>query len=876
MQSLTYREPQQNFPPSLASATPNLQKRTRKKSSLTLEQFCLAYAEQIKREQDKLRKLTEMSVTLQRRFRGLTLSDLCGRFGIRIETNGRWLDYDPDLDGEIHPINIVQPAIRANTSACLQSNAEINVEAANASAKMKKVAERWQKVASYLERFNWTEEDRLFIFDAIQKDGNILIHTFTQNKDGGTANQVSESASAIATYDCPFCNSKGKTEVPTGKELPDTDSGEMQCPECGNNAKGKIAKVKNYDLRETDTELKTIHHRLVPFFNFVIDSYGAKQKGIESAKWLEIHELIDRSEIETDYPQFEFPSPNNWSYQLQCDYALASGDFSRLNTSYTTFYTEYAEFDKFERSKVYLHEEAYSNWVSPTDYEFVNGQGEKTFAIKEGETIGEAQERQFGENFHGFMYVWIDDRLRDIPSPEAEEVNFRKCFSSVHWLRDSSGFHSSPNISIVTVQDDITLLNTFNHNIVARNAHIPVFYDSMVWAESDFSQEYIGTENSALLENRDLSRSIHTLPIPTPSPHLQQQLQFLFSIKDTITQVQPAMRGEAQSGETYGAQRQQLEQAYGLLTPALKSFAQAKVKITKQKFAICKKHWTVEQFQQAASMEGEIWTEEDVQEMCDADLESDLIMDYRSGSEMPESNLSREMKFNQGLQQLMGLLQAGAQVSPDIMLKILAKIDDNSDFDFDLSGLEVDELISQKRINEIYTLCEPFGDTTLEMIEMAKGEIVMENPETGEPVSKMDLITEQIFNSSTIRFSKYENLVQQAKSFTEKLRTEIGSEKPNYLAIEMITVVLGLLEQAIAEAEQEAMEKSPEYQAQQEQAAMMQQQLEEAKVQDEADKAAGLQEKAADHEADLEKMQLQHAQKLLEAENSKEEPAKKK
>lgn len=877
MQSaLTLREPVQNFPEqSTTRKTSRSRKKPRKVSDQNLEQFLTSFAEQIRREQDKLRKLTEMSMTLQRRFRGLTLSDLCGHYGIRIETQGRWLDYDPELDGEIHPINIVQPAIRSNTNACLQSHAEINVESANASAKMKKISERWQKVAAYLERFTWTEEDRAFMFDAIQKDGTILIQTTTETRDGdGKAlHSVKETGKAVINYQCEYCGASGTSAPETVSDtLPRT--GEIDCPECGNPAQGGTDIISSYELDETDADIKIIKHRLVPFLNFVIDSYGAKSKGIESAKWLELHELIDRSEIETEYPQFDFPSPNNWSYQLQCDYALASGDFSRLNTSYTSYYTEFAAFDKFERSKVYLHESAYSNWVCPEDYEFINGRGEKTFDIKQGETIGEAQERFYGENRHGFLFVWIDDRLRDIVHPDKEEINFRKCFTSVHWLRDSSGFHSSPNYSIVTIQDDITLLNTKNHNIVARNAHIPVYYDSLVWDESDMSQEYIGTEKSALLENRDIKNSVFQLPIPTPSPHLQNQLQFLFQVKDTITLVQPAMRGEQQKGETYGAQRQQLEQSYGLLTSALKSFAQAKVKNIKQKFEFCKKFWTLEQFQAAASMEGEDWTDDDVTEMCEADFESDLIVDYRQGSEMPESNLSREMKFNAGLQQVMGLVSAGAQLAPDIMNKILAKIDEFADFDFDLSGLEVDELVSQKRIFEIYALCAEFGDMPLEMIELAKSEIAAIDPETGEPITKLDDITEKIFSRSTIRFSKYENLEQQAKAFVERLRAEIGADRPNYLAIEMLTVVLGLLEQAAAEQRQEEMEKSPEYQAQMQAKAeaeqMMQQQLAAAAEADAAEQMAQEQSKQAAHDADLEKEQFKLASQLLLKQNEKE------
>jgi hypothetical protein len=656
-------------------------------------------------------------------------------------------------------------------------------------------------------------------------------------------------------------------------DTPEEGEHEITCPECGGQAMGIVKAMDGFELEESAGHSVKISREIVPFFNFVIDSYGAKSKGIDGAKWLQIHGLCDRAELEAEFPQFEFGSPEFWSYQPQCGFALASADWSYLNGSRNGS-NGYAEFDRFEERAIYLHEDSYRNYRSPSDFPFVNGRGEQTFNIKTGETIAEAQIRQFGKNLHGFKVVWINERLRDIPSAEKEIINFRDRFTSVHWLRDSSGFNSAPYWSIASVQDDITLYNTMDHNITAQNAVVPVYYDSLAFEEKDFSKSYVGTKNSALLDGKGLKDVITTLPAPTPSPHLANRLQFLWSIKDEISQVQPAMRGDAQKGETFAAQRQQLEQSYGLLTPVLKSFAQALVTEFRQQAKVIKDHWTLKDFQKVSSMYGEVWTDEDVQEMCEVDFDADLIIDYRQGSEMPQSNFSRELKFAQGLSQLMPLLQiAPNAVDADKFQKIIAKLDEYGDFDFDLTGLEVDELISQKRIIELTQISQQYEGLGLVEIEEAKTKIIGMD-EMGEPISALDTILEQIFNQSAIRFSKYENLEQQGKTFTEALKSEIGREKPNYLLIELLQTVLALVEEAINQMKTEAMQNSPEAQlaAEQERKLLEQQnaQIESAKTDEEskaqAAKEQQMAEKVAGHQMTMEQKDLDHQSKMAQIE----------
>lgn len=823
-------------------------------SQMEFEQWLYNWATYIQREQWKVRKLVEMSVTLHRRDRGLTLSDMCGRYGIRPSTEGYWLDYNQDLDGEIHPINIVTPAITTNTNACLQSNAEVEVKSANASALFKQIAMKWEKVSDYFERVDWDEVSRTFIFDAAQKDGTVLIDSVITEGEQTTVPRVGEGGIGLAVYACEPCGSQGivQTDAKPHAEpdaddiggMPDGDADDsafetmIDCPKCGEQAPAMVKRMDGHSLSEAAVPTKEICSEIVPFYNFTIDTYNAKIKGLKGAKWLQIQRLWDRMKVETKYPKLSFPGSALWSYPICCDYALANADWGFLNQQLRN--SGFSQFDMFEVREIYLHEEAYENYRAPSDFEFINGRGEKCFKIKAGQTIGEAQKAMYGEDQHGFKFIWNDQWLLDIVGPEMEEINFRERFTDIHWDRKSGSYLSSPNYSIVYIQDDITILNTMDHNIIARNSVIPVLYNSLVYDKGDFNQEYIGSKNALLLPEADMTKTAFSLPIPTPSPYLQNKIGFLWQVKDTVSQVTPAMRGEEQKGAPYAAQRQQLEQSYGSLTAVLKSFAQCKVETFRNKARLASKHWTLEQFQKVGQMFGEPWTEEDVAEMCDIDFDADLIVTYRQGSEMPSTMLTKELKFYGALQQLIPLITAnGVPLDQNAMQQIMKKIDENGEFDFDLTGLEINELIAQKRYIELATICKQYEDVTFDEIQQMQETVVSieppdpaamqaaidlaqaqpDDPEAvaqakqitqGTPITALDLMTERIFAESGIRFSKYEDLPAEGQFFTEMLRSEIGKTKPNEVLIMTLTALLGMLEQAIQQIQQETMANSPE------------------------------------------------------------------
>lgn len=806
---------------------------------IEFETYLYGWVMHIRAEQEYTRELAQAAVTMHVRSRGVTISDMVSGYGTRQETTGRWLQYDPNQDGEVHPINIVGPAITTNKNACLQSNAEIDVDSANASAKSKQIAMRWKRVAEYFERTGWTEGKRSLMFDDAQKGGTLQVEVYCKKSEKQIVPRLQEKERGIGAISCEAC---GYADLLNVEEFVEEGEVEMPCPKCNAPARAAVASEKALMLDEVEEDTYEICDRIVPFFNFAIDMYGAKIGGLETAGWLKTFWLRDLTYMQTHYPGLTFAGPGLWSYQARADWALSRGRFDYLNRQPRQVGWGWGH-ERYEEEAIYLTEDSYSSYRAPEDYEFVDANGNLTFKIKKGQSIAEAQQEMYGRNPGGFKFYWCEDRLLAIPSIDDEEANFRHKFSDLHWSRESGSYLSSPNYSIVYIQDDITLLNTLNHNIIARNAVNPLFFDSLVFEEGDFSNEFIGSKNAAMMPDFDIRKAVTSLPIPTPSPYLSQQMQWLWSIKDSVSQVTPAMRGEQDKGTPYAAQRQQLEQSYGNLTSVLKSFAQCKVSVFRNKARLAAAKWTNKQFQEVGSMFGEPWTDEDVEEMCSIDLDKDLIVSYRPGSEMPSTPLGKEMKFFGALAQLMPFVQAFPQlIGSDKLTQILQKIDEFGEFDFDLTGLETNELVAQKRYSALAEICAEYSKMSLEEVAAARANVKAEDPPPPEaiqqsiqlaqsapddpevqaqaqamvqptPITEFDLIAEDVFTKAQIQFSEYEDLEMQKGFFIEMLRGEIGKTQPNFMLIAILEELLGMMIEFLRGKQAEEMANNPEVQA---------------------------------------------------------------
>lgn len=864
--------------------------KNRRTSSNNPEEYFRLWHERLYRESLNMRRLCEMYVTIHRRFRGVTISDQFGYFGTRPETQGFWVDYNPDEDGEVHPINIVRPDIRANVAALLQVNVGIDVEPVNQEAKNRERAERIQMLVDFFERDTWSESERALIFDGVQKEGTNLLEVFL-DPDACSEQTIAtprQSSSQIAKFRCEGCGINGRKEI-SEEEAEMYDQPSIECPECGGPASSIVETLTNYGLEETSRKTAEIAHKVHSGFNFVIDRKGARRKGIQSARYLQTMELVERAELEAEYPQFAFEAPFEWSYQLRCQYALANADWSTLYSHWSPT-MESTEWDQFEKRRIFLHESAYQNYVSPVDWEFVGGDGKVKLDIKRGETWKEAIARRYGKNCRGLCLVFVNERLIDFEVPPDAEPNFRKRFSDIHFLRDSGSYHSTPNWDSVQIQDDITLFNTLKTETTARNSVEPVWFNSEIFDINDFGREYIPSKDGALdPDTGDIQKQVFKPPVAKSADSIDEHLQFLLAIRREVSGVQPALLGEAQPNQPYAAQRQQLEQSFGLLTSASKSYAQMKVESTKQKIVVAFESWTLEQFQAVASRNGETWNEEDVAELVSTDLNRDVVIDYVPGTEVPQGNLTKELKFWNGIREALPLIQTALQagtLDPDAIGQILKRIDEFADFDFDLSGKETTDAVAQKRYSQLAVACEEYRGLARRDIEQLKQEIVSAEPvvdpmtseaaidEAGQPamntITAFDLLAEEIMFAADIFISPFEDAASQLAYFVPEIMRETAKPQPNYLLIEMMQILCNQFTQAAAEAQSAAMANDPALQAEKEgQEAERTQKTEEADSKRQAD-SESLDKK---HEQAVELKMIEEAAKENEREFTREQAA---
>lgn len=754
------------------------------------------HADHIRWTQTRGYTLVQQWIMVNRRFRGVTLSDQIGGFtqDPQLAPLGVWADpvFDDPDQPDVHPVNIVRPNIRANTNSCLQSNPAINVKPGKKSAELTRLANMAQLIIDHKRREAWRETSRARLFDAVQKNSAQFVETYYETNMCGIKTQVPHVPEGSAFEErSPEPQEETRAHEaaePAGQILQEAHTEDVQTdPE----------EVEEAFEGYRTTEVGDVMTRQHSAFETVVDLIGGAADGLNTATWVQIHKLTPRAQVEADYPQFSFGAPREWCYALKCQHALMTNEWDVMFMARMTRSdaSGFKDFELFEKREIFLHEDAYRNYRFPQDFEFVDGSGRTKFKARKGQTIAEAQKECWGRNYYGFRFVWIDDKLVDIVHPEDQPVNFRDCLTVTHWLPVSGCFWSVPHWDIVQFNDDLTNENTFwvEHN--GSNVHSTVLFDSEKFDRQDFAYTHVGTKNGGLGTGQKMEDVAYVLPQSDISQGILAHIQWIMEAKDQISMVQPAQRGDMQKGETYGAQRQQLEQAFGMLTACVKSHAECLVDWAKHQLKLVQSRWTLEQFEAVASRFGEVWDESDVEEFAEMDIDHDLVIDYEPGSEMPESNFAKELKFFNMLPQLMGFLQLGMIPMPAAM-ELIRTIASYGDLDIDLTGLDTEEAIAQKRFHRISELCQksPF-ETDWGTIHAMEGEIIVPevpeqiDPMTGQPVpgsgqpavTALDRIVEELLVAAEAMPNRLDDANIQIAFHTRRLKEELASPRTNYL-----------------------------------------------------------------------------------------------
>jgi hypothetical protein len=213
------------------------------------------------------------------------------------------------------------------------------------------------------------------------------------------------------------------------------------------------------------------------------------------------------------------------------------------------------------------------------------------------------------------------------------------------------------------------------------------------------------------------------------------------------------------------------------LTPFSTSKAHAKVRWAMQQLRLAQQYWTEEDFLFLLKMNSE-WTEEHIESFMESDIESDFIISYRAGSEVPTSLLEREMKLRQFLGDVLQIAQVNpAILTPQTISSVLTRMQEYSNLDLDVLNSTDEIVLADKRFAIIK--------------QMTEGIPVPSNP------NPMILDKASASITSFIGLLPYvrENHDLHVAYWTDRIRQENTQDHPNYFRISCYDKMIYLHEQ---------------------------------------------------------------------------------
>lgn len=709
-------------------------------------------------------------VTLIRRHRGSSLSDAIGLFNGR----GKWVDVNAS---NIRVLNIVEPAVRANTSTMTQAN--VALEFTPATSAMKGAASVAEAIIQFLEQRDWTESLEYRIADLTQLSSAAFLHSEHAKDDCADAQTMrvpdvlDSSIVGQGEYACASCGQSGTFDAsdlkhliddapePTSPETPTPANMEptFYCPECGGETEilemPESTDVQSLSFSEMNAgDSKTT---VVSPFEIRMAERGTEGGNLAGGNFFEHHFLMNRAELEELAPHLKLGTPSQPSYSLRWQHALQNGLKTALETWTDVKQGEKPD-DLFEVRIIYLKPSRYRQYVAPSEYNLRDSETNETiWNIQPGETIAEAVQRVEGLRVEGLggqesqsQQPYTED-AQTLDSPDTRHpkgicfwmvdkqivkpphfADFTKEWAIVQFTPDAYSAWARAFTAILSIQSDVNDLNTIMMMHLEKNAISNVVVDTDQFDFEDFEQDFVPTKSGSQ-RDRPIRDYFAVVEPPSLGAEPINYMTFLLSVKDDLSGVQPASVGASQPGQPYAAQLLQVNQSQGLLAPALKSKAQAKVTWAKQQLTLAKQFWSEERFKHIESRYGTEWQSDDIQSFLDCDLERDIIVSYISGSEVPKTLQQREIKLNNFISQVAGFAKLAPDVvTPQMLQELVGKLADYSDVEFDAGNYQGDQRLAKSRLEKLQQAVALFNEKGFQIpIDPATGEYPV-NPETGE------------------------------------------------------------------------------------------------------------------------------------------------
>lgn len=689
----------------------------RNKPTLPVPEYLLENARQIFKECDLPEKArAQTTVTLRRRFRGTNKSDLLGCFSS--EVGGPWLGDGPEKQHlmDMHSFQIVKPIIRANQAAMVQARVQCTIVPTSKNPGLMGVASIAKGIYKYFDNHPdyWSNNLENQVNQQCQTDPGYFIHTY-HDPDAESAINITldeysdEPLEDPGKYACPYCGSSGPLFQ---EQMGNAVDGTIPClnDDCDQNAEIEIAPSMSDSPQfkgKSEHPAGNIVQDVISAFQIRVDERKSKNGNLRKAEWLEHHFLMEEDDLQALVPFYNLGPPSEWSYPLKWEYSLESGTDLYLKPWSADYFS--GQRPRHEVRRIYMRPAKYRHYRAPQDFTLdrgdgraaLNRQGQPMLQIKRGESLV----KYFPK---GFWYIVSSDQLLPITEP----CDFRDEWGYGGFLNDSASFWSQQATELNELQRTANNLWTIDVQHRESGSIVTTVYDREFFDADDFERQLSPTKEGVHIENGDTIQSHYAEVSPPQMTGAMQGIEFIRSIVGDISGVQPAAIGAQSPNEPYAAQRLQKQQSLGLLTPSQQSKAECKSIVFLQHLKCAQKTKPLEWFQYIGTMYGEEWKEQDIEAFLNSNLEMDLRVSYKEGSEVPASLIEQELKYRQfvlDMAQAAGLTKNPALLTPEM----LSKYAEMAGIDYDVENIEADQRLADSRYQKFKDWLEANQDTGL-------------------------------------------------------------------------------------------------------------------------------------------------------------------
>lgn len=672
-----------------------------KREHQRVDEYLLEISRQIFRENELPEKaLTQTAVELRRRLRGDTPSDRLGCFW---PETGEWLGDRVDEAShllDMHSYQIVKPVIRANQSAMVQARVKITVEATSKNPSLAGVASIARGIAKFDNNHPdyWSLNLENQINQQSQTDPGYFIRTYYDPEAEAPINisideWSDEPLPEPGSYVCAHCGARG----PLFKEqMGHAEDGTMPCLQCGEMAEIESEPSESLEPTfkgKTEYAAGNVVREVVPAFQVRVDRKYTKNGKIHKARWLDHHFLMDEVDLQAQVPYFDLGAPQEWSYPLKWEKSLENGvnlfvheQFSRSPTN-----------PEHEVRRIYLRPAYYRHYISPTDFDLDRGDGHAATNREGLPMLSIKANQRLTELYpHGFWFIVANGRLL----PWIEAADLRDEWTYGGFLNDTAAFHYLPATELNELQRTANNLFTIDVQHRESGSIVTTVYDREWFDAEDFERQLSPTKEGVYIgEKEDIHR--HFAHVTPPAMNgAMEGISFIQNILPNVSGPQPATVGAPAKGEPYAAQRLQVQQSLGLLTPSQHSKAEVKVTSTLQHIKWRQRTAPIEWFQYVGTLYGEEWRQQDIEAFLNANLDLAIRVWYEEGSEMPTSLIEQELKYRQFI---MDVAQAAQWTGNPKLLRneMLSKYAEISGIEYDVENVEASLRVADSRYQRV-------------------------------------------------------------------------------------------------------------------------------------------------------------------------------